>query len=206
VDKEFSSKGHVGLVRVHGQINSVEIRHGEDTLLLGRTHSILREVEQMLIEKRIPYVRESGRPGAYQNKYAAAIRAYRKLSRGERLSDSERGALFGVATESTRKSLEINDYANIVKNPFYMVLNIPQRVIEFYEEADLESDPTIRLSTIHAAKGHEADRVILLTDMTTRVSETADRSPDDECRVWYVGMTRAKHTLDIVEGYNGYRL
>lgn len=42
--------------------------------------------------------------------------------------------------------------------------------------------------------------------MTTRVGQSAEKNPDDECRVFYVGMTRAKHTLDIVEGYNGYKL
>ena len=73
-------------------------------------------------------------------------------------------------------------------------------------DLDLDAEPTIRLSTIHAAKGHEAQRVILLTDMTTRVAQTAESNPDDEIRVFYVGMTRSKHTLDIVEGYNGFKV
>ena len=205
VDKTFNPRAHLGLVRVHGSINSVEIEHGTDTLLLGRTHSVLREVEQSLIEKRIPYTRESGRPGMYQNRYASAIRAFRKLSRGERIADSERNAIFAVATTETRSDLERNDLA-FAKRPFYVALNVPARVIDFYADADLDVAPTIRLSTIHAAKGHEADRVILLTDMTTRVQQTAEKSPDDEVRVFYVGMTRSKNVLDIVEGYNGYKL
>jgi superfamily I DNA/RNA helicase len=87
-----------------------------------------------------------------------------------------------------------------------VALNIPARVVDFYADADLEAVPTIRLSTIHAAKGHEANQVILLTDQTNRVTQSAEKNPDDECRVWYVGMTRSKNILDIVEGYNGYRL
>jgi len=206
VDKEFSPRPDLGLVRVFGSINSVDIAHGEDILLLGRTHSVLREVEQSLIEERIPYTRESGRPGMYQNKYAAAIRAFRKLERGERITDGERTQLFACATATTRAALEANDVRSVVERPFYVALNIPGRAVDFYRDADLESVPTIRLSTIHAAKGHEADRVILLTDMTTRVAQSAEKSPDDEIRVWYVGMTRAKRQLDIVEGYNGYKL
>lgn len=206
VDKEFNPRPDVGLVRVHGSINSVDIQHGQDTLLLGRTHSVLREVEQLLIEKRIPYVRESGRPGLYQNRYAAAIRAFNKLGDGKRLTDGERNSLFTVATASTRARLENNDYAAVVREPFWVALQIPGRVVDFYADADLMVDPTVRLSTIHAAKGHEADQVILLTDMTTRVQQTAEKSPDDEVRVFYVGMTRSKRVLDIVEGYNGYKL
>lgn len=206
VDKEFSPRDDVGLVRVHGSINSVDIAHGEDILLLGRTHSILREVEQSLIEKRTPYTRESGRPGMYQNRYANAIRAFRKLERGEQLSDGERNSIFACADEASRSSLERSDYKSLVSRPFYVALNIPGRVIDFYMDADLDSAPTIRLSTIHAAKGHEADRVILLTDMTSRVQQTAESEPDDEIRVFYVGMTRAKRVLDIVEGYNGFKL
>lgn len=206
VDKEFNPRADLGSVRVHGSINSVDIEHGTDTLLLGRTHSVLREVEQSLIEKRIPYTRESGRPGMYQNRFAAAVRSYRKLCRGTKITDSERSSIFAVATADTRAALERNDHAAVTKSPFYVALAIPGRVVDFYVDADLDVAPTIRLSTIHAAKGHEADRVILLTDMTTRVQQTAEKSPDDEVRVFYVGMTRSKNVLDIVEGYNGYKL
>jgi superfamily I DNA/RNA helicase len=142
----------------------------------------------------------------YQNRYAAAIRVYNKLARGERITDGERGSVFAIASAHTRAALERNDYAEITRSPFWIALQIPGRVVDFYSDADLDAEPTIRLSTIHAAKGHEADQVILLTDMTTRVQQTAEKSPDDEVRVFYVGMTRSKRVLDIVEGYNGYKL
>lgn len=206
VDKKFSSKGHVGLVRLHGSINSVDIEAKADTLLLARTHSVLREVERSLIDRRIPYVRESGRPGMYQNKYASAIRSFRKLSTGERLTDTERNALWTIAVPEVKRMLDQNDYKAVVARPFFVQLDIPSRVVDFYMDADLDTTPLLRLSTIHSAKGMEAEHVILLTDMTTRVQQTAENNPDDEVRVFYVGMTRSKNTLDIVEGYNGYRL
>ncbi len=206
VDKEFSSKGHLGLVRLHGSINSVDIRHGQDTLLLGRTHSVLREVEQLLIERRVPYSRESGRPGMYQNKYAAGVRAFNKLKRGGHITDGERNAIYNIATTDALKRMDDGDYKYLIDRPFYVCLNVPARAVDFYADADLDAEPTIRLSTIHASKGHEADQVILLTDMTTRVQQTADKHPDDEIRVFYVGMTRSKNILDIVEGYNGFKL
>lgn len=206
VDKEFNPRPDLGLVQVHGNINSVEIKPEEDILLLGRTHSVLREVEKDLIDRRIPYLRQSGRPGMYQNKYAKGIYAFKKLQRGETLFEVERAHLFTVATTETRQLLDKNDYASITKRPFYVVMDIPFRVIDFYRDADLDTTPNLRLSTIHAAKGHEAERVILLTDTTHRVTQSAEAKPDDEIRVWYVGMTRAKSVLDIVDGNNGYKL
>lgn len=142
----------------------------------------------------------------YQNKYAKGIYAFKKLQRGETLFEVERAHLFTIATTETRQLLDKNDYASIIKRPFYVVMDIPFRVIDFYRDADLDTTPNLRLSTIHAAKGHEAERVILLTDTTHRVTQSAEAKPDDEIRVWYVGMTRAKSVLDIVDGNNGYKL
>jgi DNA helicase-2/ATP-dependent DNA helicase PcrA len=62
--------------------------------------------------------------------------------------------------------------------------------------------PKIRLSTIHAAKGAEADEVVLLTEMSNRTREIYEKEPDLERRVFYVGITRAKDTLTIVPGAN----
>lgn len=206
VDKDFNSCGRPGTVRNHGSMASIDVVHGEDTLVLARTHSILREAENALIDRRIPYVRESGRPGMFQNRFATALRSYNKIRDGKRLSDSDRSALFAVGSAQTKASLERNDYASIVASPFYIAIEMPHRVIDYYMDVDIDQEPTIRLSTIHAAKGHEADRVIVLTDMTTRVADTAHSKPDDEIRVWYVALTRSKNVLDIVEGYNGYNL
>ena len=56
----------------------------------------------------------------------------------------------------------------------------------------------IKLSTIHAAKGGEADNVMLLTDLTRKADLEYWRQRDEERRVFYVGMTRARNTLNIV--------
>ena len=54
------------------------------------------------------------------------------------------------------------------------------------------------ISTIHGSKGGEADNVLLLTDYSKKVGEVIDSvDSDPEYRVWYVGATRAKHTLNI---------
>lgn len=62
----------------------------------------------------------------------------------------------------------------------------------------LRSSPRVRLSTIHSAKGAEADHVVLMTEMAYRTAQEALQNPDDERRVWYVGVTRARQRLTIV--------
>jgi DNA helicase-2/ATP-dependent DNA helicase PcrA len=58
--------------------------------------------------------------------------------------------------------------------------------------------PRVRISTIHSAKGGEARHVVLMTEMAKRTHAEMELSPDDERRVWYVGVTRAKEKLSIV--------
>lgn len=67
----------------------------------------------------------------------------------------------------------------------------------------------IKLSTIHGAKGGEADNVLLLTDLSTRFAKEYEKNSDDINRLLYVGVTRAKQTLHIVRPKNeqkGFRL
>ena len=59
--------------------------------------------------------------------------------------------------------------------------------------------PRITLSTIHSAKGGEADNVVLMTDMPHRTWRAYEKDPDDDTRVFYVGLTRAKQNLHIVQ-------
>jgi DNA helicase-2/ATP-dependent DNA helicase PcrA len=58
--------------------------------------------------------------------------------------------------------------------------------------------PRVRISTIHSAKGGEARHVVLMTEMAKRTHAEMELQPDDERRVWYVGITRAKEKLSIV--------
>ena len=68
--------------------------------------------------------------------------------------------------------------------------------------------PRVRVSTIHGAKGAEADHVLLLTDVPARVWRGMELDPDAEARVLYVAVTRARQALTIVapRGRMAYQL
>jgi len=104
------------------------------------------------------------------------------------------------------------------------VTNFQERSVDAYfsgEYAGLERG-RVRVGTIHSAKGREADHVFVATDLTEKVVEqmaatveqngkevpggefTKHTSPvptltDNERRVFYVGMSRARERLVILE-------
>ena len=62
--------------------------------------------------------------------------------------------------------------------------------------------PRIILSTIHGAKGGEADNVLILPDITKSAMDNNDLDPDELHRLFYVAVTRAKKSLHILEPRN----
>ena len=67
----------------------------------------------------------------------------------------------------------------------------------------------IKLSTIHGAKGGEADHVMLLTDLSAKFVKEYSTNADSVHRLFYVGVTRAKKSLHIImpkKAEKGFRL
>ena len=70
----------------------------------------------------------------------------------------------------------------------------------------LDDTPRIEVSTIHASKGGERQKVMLITDLSFgpyKSSTENQQGRDDEARVFYVGATRAKEELYIVHRTEG---
>lgn len=65
-------------------------------------------------------------------------------------------------------------------------------------KTSLNSEAQIKLSTIHGAKGGEADNVLLVTDLSAKFVREYDKNPDDIHRLLYVGITRARQSLHVV--------
>jgi DNA helicase-2/ATP-dependent DNA helicase PcrA len=66
----------------------------------------------------------------------------------------------------------------------------------------ISQTPRITLSTIHGAKGGEADNVLLLPDITKSAVDHNDIDPDELHRLFYVAVTRARKSLHILEPRN----
>lgn len=64
-------------------------------------------------------------------------------------------------------------------------------------------NPQILVSTIHHVKGSEADNVAIMLDATRRTKGNVYNDVDEELRILYVGVTRAKKNLYLIDSQNG---
>ena len=99
----------------------------------------------------------------------------------------------------------VKDYGLQVKTVWYEAFDdAGQTKVDYLRKMrangeKLNEKPRIELSTIHGAKGGEAENVVLLTDLTQNTMKGYERDPDDENRLFYVAATRTKENLHIIE-------
>lgn len=80
-----------------------------------------------------------------------------------------------------------------------------KQYMKLLEEKDmLSKEPHIKIGTIHSFKGKEDDHVIVLPDMSWQTWQTYQDNPDSEHRVFYVGVTRSKEKLTLLNPLTKY--
>jgi len=206
VPKVYLPRSERGVVRRISRFDPKSVVHGEDILILCRNYVSRKSIEDELIRHRIPYRNEGGYPSLFSTRVADAIRIFNRLKAGGDVSQPEIDKMIFVANDRTKAELSTRNLGPMLERGVTRSFVIPNFQVDFYREADLDAEPTIRLSTIHSAKGREADRVILHTGLTLKTIRDMDVNGDAEARVWYVGVTRARQTLEILEDLNGYNI
>lgn len=217
-------RGEAGLVDKAQRISDVEFGAGEVLVLARNSHVIHRDVEPVLRRAGLVYERH-GHP-SIPAKVLQAIVSYERLRNGGVVSVTEARGVYeflavgsgvmrghkqlpaftddaetvGVEALRARGGLALKELT-----PWHTALERLPAVDMSYVIAvrqrgeSLTKRPRVRVSTIHGAKGGEADHVVLMTEMARRTMRELDRATDDELRVWYVGATRARQRLSIVE-------
>lgn len=182
VPKVYKPRKEHGLLLKYGRMDIAIEDAGLGAMVLCRDKSTKSEAEKWLIEQSLPYVTTGG-SSLFQSRYATAIRELRKLQRG--LPNK-------FNTKHLRKT--VNPIQALDMDPLEAI-SIPPYYYDYFRAVNLECETPYILSTIHASKGQEADHVVLLNGMSDRVFGKLD---DNEYRVWYVGVTRARESLRVV--------
>ena len=220
-EKQWSPKTDQGNVKRVTHLRYIDFSEG-NWLLLGRTKKIRNEmIENYLQSLGLWYGRGDHRP--VSKTVLNAIYAWKRLQNNETIGYADvqyiynqiisKGRLKRGAKTFTEEdkekiyTLEIlhKDHGLLVDGEWYEVMNkiseydvaYIRRLLDLGE--DLQKEPRIKTSTIHQAKGGECDNVVVLTDVGKIVYKSYTKNPDDEHRVFYVAVTRAKENLYIVE-------
>lgn len=220
--KEWRPRPEDGVLRFRGDPVGLKYDEPGTHLVLYRHHYLVQDLEAEVRLNGIPYARnDRPAPGA---EWGKAIIFWERLRRGQELTWPElKWVVDGIAIEKgiTRAGQRLFWAAD--KAGKYKLSDLPafgisttvewykaltkilpddaaylRTIIKHHKAAALTERPKLHLSTIHAAKGAEGEHVTLLTETSRRVRDQMDINPDDERRVFYVGITRAKESLTVV--------
>jgi len=104
-------------------------------------------------------------------------------------------------------SFDLRWYSEHLTKEYAARMRFPLAVAEKRGARALAEKPRVLIGTIHSFKGAEADCVILAPDLSYFHQQDLDDGGDEAdnvVRLWYVGMTRARHEL-IVTAPSGSR-
>ena len=188
-------------------LDEVDLTQGK-WLVLARTNYRLIKMKPYLMERGIYF--EYKERKSFSAKLWKAIRDFSRWTSGAQLTAPEIKDIFDYTGHEFVGEEHLSydcEYFGIDSNDtWYELFNAdPEQVLYIRQmlsnKEKLSEGARVKLSTIHSAKGGEADNVLLILDNTEKIREAIEKSPekaDEEHRVWYVGVTRTKQNLYIM--------
>lgn len=225
--KEFRPREEEGLVQWHRHSEEVNLNDG-DWLLLARTRRGAKQIEQEVRQRGLLY--SFNLSADVDSGAMSAIRMWESLRKGEVLSVADvrhvyRHMMLGEQVKRGHKTLPgvegdsflsldqlTKDHGLLTTAPWDEALGAIGDEDKRYFRAcirrgeKMDERPRIRIATVHSAKGAEATNVMLMTDYPSKAVNSVRKgvhSEDDEARVFYVGLTRAKKELHLIHPMNG---
>jgi len=222
IDKTWSPKTHEGSLSRHDDFEQVNMSSGE-WLVLARTKYMLDQLEPTLYLNGY-YYQNKFRKNKEQNLHLAAT-DWENLRKGQLATYDQIERIYGYMNNNADKT----KLKSMIKNMSYDMNTLKESYglktdtvwFEAFDDAakretdylrkmrkngeKLNEAPRITLSTIHGAKGGEAQNVVLLTDLSLNTMKSYEQNPDDENRLFYVGATRTKEHLHIIEPKQKYK-
>lgn len=173
-------------------------------LLLARHGYQLDRLEELCRLQGVIYYLDGW---SNQADYVKAIITYEKLRSGK---DISLGEAINVASYIIDEPIPKEDRRYILRDfvnvdPFMTWMEALTRISNDQREyirscrrngESLSQHGRVVISTIHGAKGGEAENVLVMTDISRRVAESI--YADAETRVWYVAVSRAKEKLYLL--------
>jgi len=207
IKKEWKAREEDGSRQFVTSIEDVPLHKGQ-WLVLARYNDKLIKLKPILREMGIYFEYKNRK--SYKTRLYNAVLNFTRWTKGSHLSITECKDLFEYFGKEFPKKEErmydLKEFGYSHTQRWFEVfetepedsLNV-RNMMQTGEE--LSKEARVKLSTIHSAKGGEAENVLLILDNTKMIREAAEKSldkEDEENRVWYVGVTRTKQNLYIM--------
>jgi DNA helicase-2/ATP-dependent DNA helicase PcrA len=217
-DKNYKPRAEEGLLRRYSDITQVDMSEG-NWLVLSSANHFLDQVKEVC-ELRGWYYQYKGR-NSIPLKLLLALNNWEAWRKGGLLNQLEIKNIYeylgSSVLEGFRKGKTLHaeekysleecqkDHGLLVTTVWYEAFEGLDAMTENYirnmraNGETLNKNPRIIMSTIHGAKGGEADKVLLMQDITNAALETFSYDPDELHRLFYTGATRAKRELHVLD-------
>ena len=223
IHKEWKPKTVEGSVKMYESFEDVNLSSGE-WMVLTRTRHMLDAIEETLKTNGLYF--ENKFKKSYEKDIQEAAIDWHNLLKGHLLSYKQleniakymgpghwhKKKMKGMVKESFYGlDTLIQDYGLQIKTDWFHAFDDCSNDRKEYIRAmrrngeSLKDNPRIHLSTIHSVKGGEKQNVVLLTDLTHNTNKAYEKNPDDENRLFYVGATRAKENLHVIQPKDDYK-
>lgn len=194
-EKKYAPRDASGSVRFLGSLYSAH----EYDVILYRNHSIGSSIARELVLLGVPFFGNNVR-SPITSKVGTMITTYLRLCDGALITAKT------LATIEKACRVPLSD-AVAKKMRWADVFSVPADLRQHLSLIEarfgaLHTVKPVELSTIHQYKGKERDAVLLVDGMNERTQEGAATNGDAETRVFYVGVTRAKEKLGILQSLN----
>ena len=221
--KEWKPKTVEGSVRMYESFEDVDLSKGE-WMVLTRTRHMLEAIEETLTTKGLYF--ENKFKKSFEKDIQDAAIDWHNLLKGQLLNyrQLENISKYMGPSHWHKKKMKgmvkeafygidqlVKDYGLQIKLNWFEAFNDCSTDRKEYIRAmrrngeSLKENPRIQLSTIHSVKGGEKQNVVLLTDLTHNTNKAYEKNPDDENRLFYVGATRTKENLHVIQPKDDYK-
>lgn len=215
--RPHEESGRVDRVQTFDEVDT----SGSSIMVLGRNAFVLRSVAAELHSRGVIY--ELNGHSSVSQRLLQGVTLWERLRRGESVTAEEARAVYalmatgtgvrrgyktlaGVAPDMMVNMQWLRESGGLVRDDIWheALERIPPDELQYMLRARKSGESLqpgrarVRLSTIHGSKGGEADHVVLMRDVARRTFDEVRVAPEDEARVWYVAVTRARRQLTIV--------
>lgn len=217
-EKVWAPKDEEGRILYYNDSDQIDYSSGT-WLLLCRNRYTLNNLCATMKRLGYPYVMFG--KSSVDNDNVKALVAWETLRKGEAINFDQARLLCrklreGAIPKAAAKGFTAMESDHILMKDFIAAglvvppgedwmtaLHMPDSSREYYRairrhRESLLGQPRIIVSTIHQAKGGEADHVLVSPDISEACYQGMKINSDVEGRVFYVAVTRAKHTLHIL--------